>query len=843
MDELRIVISSLCKSPYLPEWILELRDNEVLFSPRKNIKPCVLLDDKKVQSSYWEGLLLLKNYCDRGFDDPRVNEFTISKINESISIYKQDKANDPYKKLNSSQVILGDLLDIILSKPSFIDGIDFEVFTKLYLESVTAWPFSLVYEMHKAKNVLVRADGKKVFAAYKAICSHGLRKVDYDKYLFVEELILQNPSDYYDFSKEHILNKCLSKVYFNLGSFYEYDLSRPFSEDSIYFQWLKASSLRLSDDVLANDILSFINSENKLLNKVGLCLINLNFERMSHIFFENIGLFFSKRSFYSDLRCLLSQNNTKIFLPENFDLLSKNLKDATFGLEDEKTIRILKNRLSKIYTVNGIKTPFYEEKPSDSEVILNFGKEIYPAANHESENIKIIRDSIRGKKIDEAIEIFSDLPKASHYYEDIVFKAFTEYLLEFYPETFCEYLARFGAPFSNHLLFYFSNDKSFSEKQLVRVIRQIIKNIRENDSFKECLSQLLYSLDKLSDNVDFETLKEIVTAIDHRWIDVVEYEKEETKDVIQTCINEDLRQFLELRGYVAQKANDSELIRKPVKYLIEKNSCSKLKSIIAFVFPRLLAVDEEYALSLTDYVFNNINGSINLSYPLLAISGGVNERVLEIISKRDDFVHFLSENVESQEDRTALSFFFQRLLKSFVFDKKYGELVRIQFYTEQFDAILMCIRNLNYWFESKAMGDAEIKQCRIFLDLLSLTVRGCKKEIPEVDQLIREVANTIILSNDFSQKAWQALLLLFKHFKWFFSDEVVELIKKYKDKKVNEITEILTLYFSSYEPYFFRETLVKVFNLIAKEEGYAENVKKWKVSLLNKDSSLRSVLV
>lgn len=842
MDELKTIISCLCKSDYLPEWIIKLKDNDVLFSPQKNIKPCIQVDAKTIRSNIWNGLLLFDNYCSKGFKNDEVDEFIISIINESILMYETDNETDAYKKLNSSSAILHSLLVIILYRHQFINNVDLVSFVKIYLDSVSSWPFSLVYEMYKAKEVLLKSDKKKVFEAYSTIIKSKNKEEEYKKYFIVEDLILQNPYDYYNYSKEYILNNCASKLYLDLGAFFEYANSYTHYEDLNYFWWLKISSLRIDDYLLHEDIKSFIQSENEFLNKIGLCLINLNFKRINDLFFDNLNLFFSKESFYADLRCVFNNCNTSIFTEENHAMLVKALDGASFGLKKGKALSALKNHICKIYNANGFDVSFYEEKASDLEYVMNFNKRVYSVISHRTDNVKDIKDKISGKKIDEAIKLYLQLSNGSYYFSNAVYSAFREYLFEFYPNDYVSYLGFFDSSFLASLLYYLVSDENDTNKGLKEVIVKVIELIKNNDVYKECISALLYCIEKLSNSIDAKELKDLVFSIDYRWISIDEYE--ETKDVITACINENLHTYFELLGYVAQISGETSFLRDAINYHIEKNNCAKLKSIFAFIFPRLVSCDKNYALSLIDYIFNNTIDGKNLSYPLLSISNGLNEIVMGIIADREDLKAYLSTNAQSGNDRMGLSTIAQWYFRSFIFNGKYENLIQIQFENIQFDVILDCIRSMNYWFEYKVIKNGEIVEYKKYFEMFDSMLKDCDLIYPEIDQLIRAVANTIILSKNFDEIVWEVLLSLFQWFNNYFSDDCVELIKKYKGERKNEITKLLNIYFGSYDPYLtYEQTLIEVYNLVASDKLYQGISKEWKVSLLSKNIALKDKLI
>ncbi len=839
MDKLQTIIAKLCVSNFLPEWILELRNNEVLFSARKNIKPCIQEGDY-VRSSVWAGLMLLRSYCKRGFSNPDVDEFIVSLLQEAISIYRADKETDPYKKLSSSQVILDGLLDIILSKKEFFDGVDFASFVRIYMDSATARPYSLAYDLYRAKGVLVAADQKKVFNVYKAILEHGFKNPDYADYLVIEDLIRKNPSDYYEYSKAYLLDRCTSVHYFDMGAFFEYQKSHSHRDDIPYFRWLRIASKYIEEPRLKSDIKSFIGSDVRLLNKVGLCLINLNFERTRDLFFGNLDLFFSKKDFYADLRCLFETNPKKIFSSGHEDSLTQSLTKATFGLNDGR-IGALKNYIARIYSANGLLIPFYKPAPEEIEYVVNYDKAVYSVNVNTPKEAEIIKSSLKGKTIEEAQTLYSQLISKSRFYKETVQDALCEYLLEEHPNDFVDHIEGFGNEFSAHFLYHLATKNHTPKQATLQAVQKTVELIGKDSSFLSCISAMLFAIGKLEDSLDPQSLKDLVLSIDYKWIAVSDYESRD--NIVLTCINEDLHSYFELVTHACDGSNDIAPLKEAIEYHKAHNDCAKFRSIVASIYPKLFSFDEDYASSLADYVFTNNFEGRNLSYPLLAMSNQIDDRLLDFVGERSDIATFLLEGTGSDEEEMGLENLSLCFFRRYIYAGKFENIVRLQFQTRKFDVILECIRTMNYWLASGPMNSDTFERYKAYL---AMFVSLASKEgifYSEFDYLIDEVAATILATNDFDPITWDLFLLLFRHFDRYFSDECVRLIKEYKDKRPKEIAQILESYFLSYVQHeSYDETVVEVYNLIAMDKNYRGKAKKWKVALVNKNTELRAKL-
>ena len=115
------------------------------------------------------------------------------------------------------------------------------------------------------------------------------------------------------------------------------------------------------------------------------------------------------------------------------------------------------------------------------------------------------------------------------------------------------------------------------------------------------------------------------------------------------------------------------------------------------------------------------------------------------------------------------------------------------------------------------------------------------KDEYESDQFIREIANSMVLLNESKDFLWGLIFKMFRNFNHYFSDECVELIKKYKDNEIQNISKLLDLYFDKYDRYMsFEDTVVEVFNIIKPDKNYKDKIKKWQVALTKKNIDIKS---
>lgn len=840
MDELKTIIGSLCKSDYLPEWILELKDNEVLFSPKRNIKPCIKVDDNHVRTNVWQGLILLETYCRRGFDNKEVDDFIVSLINKSIEIYENDSNLDPYSRLDSSNAILQDLLDIILEKSFFIDNVKFVSFVHVCLNSALFWPFSLAYDFFEHKDVLANANPSIVFDAYRCLIDFSKKKKDYDKYLTIPEIILKNATNYYNHAKNKILK--MDSDFYDMGAFYEYDQSYIREDEVVCFDWLKISCCSVDEKVLKKDVEAFIKSDNELLNKIGLCLITLNFHKLSELFIENATLFFNRQSFYADLRYLIVSLSPD-YVQKNLTRFKKLLSQATFGLDNKDSIKNFRNHLFGLLNCKGADFPYRKETNEQLITIRNFNKKVYPIDRDPSDDINALIQKIGDKEIDEAELLYKKIIGGSHYFDHIVNEAFSKYLIARYSEECTKYLDRFGYNFSISFVNFLSRDEEHKNyKVLYQSIKRIVDLMTVNSEYRKALHVVLYLLTTISESVDIGELATIYSMIDFEWLTIEEYDSFD--GVINTCINETIHSYLEMGLWICEKGFfDVKLIRQAIRHFINLYDYAKLKSIMAFIYPRFLAIDKEYAFSLEDYIFANEKEGKNLSYPLLSISRHSSDLMLNRIASRDDFLRYFKNNSEDHDSKMSQKVFGSWFVQAYVAKGYHEEIVELIFKYDKYDVLLENLRMVNHWLSSKQLNDEQIDRYSNYLlnfyNSLSSNISSCR----EIDQIIREVSESMVLMDFKDDTAWNLLFGLFKYFRHFLSDESVKLIRTYKDSHVEKVSKLLDMYFYKYDRYqTYEPTLLEVFGVVKNDVNYMEKVRFWRAYLVDKNIELRKKL-
>ena len=830
MDNVNEIIKSLSNSPYLSEWIIKLQNNKRLFSVDTNIRPCEVVSENTYRSAFWNGLYLLQAYCDRGLEDANVDSFIIGLLNECINKYRNDIETDPFKKLNSSNAILRVLFEISISKTIFINSIDFVFLVKTYFEGALTWPFHIVYDLYKKQEKLVLADGNKLFEVYKFIIENSKESNDYNKYLNISLFISKNPTPYFEYSKDYVLS--YSKKIYDMSSFAEYDDRYVSNIDCIIFQWLKFSSSFIEKTALKKDLTDFIKSEKELENKAGLCLLGINFQRLKKLFYDNIQMFFNNQYYYADLLHIFKTNKDWSMTEDERKNIVENISKAKFGLTDEKRIIVLRNHLAGVCREIGFDVPYFEEKQNEIEYAENFNKSFYIVSRDTDSDFKNISSKICSMTMNEAADYYKTISKTSFYYEDLISKAYTQLFISKYQKSFIDKIGMFDVKLYISVLHHLLDDDKIDMNLIYDLLLAIIEQLKQPVNSGH-LSSVLYGIKKLIDD-DFELFKcyTLLNKIDPSWLVINEYNNENA--IITTCINENAHLFYEMYSYIVEATNSNkDILIKSIETTISLYDCNKLKSILAFLFPRLININSSYALSKVDYIFDNSPSGNNLSYPLLSVSsGGSRKEVLDILCKRADFNDFLCKQYEDNDFRRGQNVIYGWLFRAFIRNNSFKVFVLSMISSKKFNALLECVRAFNYWVENKMLKKENIERFNDVMVFFSNNLNLTDIDFEKNEFFFYELSKTIVLLEQPSNSLWDLLFLFFKKYNHFIPDSCLELISKYKNKDFNHILQFLNIYFDNLNPlYISQSTMQDIFNLINKEPKYKKYIKEWKVKV------------
>ena len=835
MDELNEIIKTMCQSKHLIDWIIALKDNEVLFSPAKNIRPCIEAENG-VRSDYWNGLSILETYCERGIDNEIIDSFIINLLKKSINIYKTDKSEDPYSKLNSSYYTIESLIRITLSKPLYINNVDIVFLVKTFFEGVISWPYSIVSILNKSKNVLLRADKKKVFNIFKTALINSKRISDYLKEFIITDLISADSMNYYSYSSKVIENELCKKSYYTMGSFLEYDEDFLDSTDIACFEWLKISSQGIETKVLKNDVKRFIKSDNRLLNKAGLCLININFARVSDLFYENIKLFFNKSTFYPDLVLTLKNNGKSIFADQNQETMIEAITTASFGKENDDRLKMLKNHVLTIYKKYGVDVDCFGEDKNTLDFVTNYDKFVYSVSSDREGNQNLLKEDLKDKDIEYAVRKYKQLSEGSFIFKSTINDVYVDYFLNKYPTSYHKYLELFDPDLMITFINSLSAKESKNIDQLIILCKCAINVIHNNNKFKSVLSSLLFVISKIWSKDTYSLLKPIVLNIDYNWFELNDYESDDIS-AIDVCINEKLYYYLDLISIISLNENDLNILSTRIDGLRAKSNNSKFKSILASVFSKITRVNSDYALSMIDYVFNNTFMTKNMSYPLLALHRPFNDWILDLIGGRNDFVAFLKCELKGS-DKTAQSVIFSHLFRCYIFDNKYQDLINLVFSSKKYDIMIDYMSNLNYWAENDNLNSANHENIKSFLLQLSASLET-KNERYITERLVLETSKLLQHSKLFDDILWSTLIKLCANGVRWIPDETFNLLSKQKIDNYPYVSKILGSIFYNYEIYSISDdSIVSLFKLVSGSKEYKDLIVKWRVAISKKNHQL-----
>ncbi len=836
MNNLKEVVKAIYKSEYLCDWILKLKESKELFSPEKNILPCIVEDEKYRRSSYWLGLDLLTKYCDLEKGEDEIDDFIINLLEKSISIYQSDKEIVADKKLNSSYLITYNLIKICLSKVKFINNVDIVSLFKIYFDGVFSFDSLVISLLSEKKEILLdsNVNSLKIAQIYSLIMDLPDNRFNFDNDLNIPEIIQKYSFDFFNLAKKIITTS--KERFFDMGSFYEFN-SR-YSDRKLYvaFSWIKTSSLYLDNRFLISEIDFFIKSKSKLYRKIGLCLININFNRTKDLLINNIDMFFEVEDFYPDLKALIVKNLKEI-KNEFENLFIQKIKEASFGLKDERQIFALKNHLLKNFAFcEGV--TYKEETKEEIEFAENITKDFYIRNIDKNEMFQEIYKDIEGKEPEEIIRKYKYYKNSSTTLGSVVNKAFIKCLAIRFPLPF-ELLRGLGSGFSNSLILHFSNGEGKNYDNLYSCLKCVLSLMSDDSEFLGCLNTCLFEIKSNFDNFGEQKVLDLINLIDFKWIEINEYEDGE-EDIITDCINESIYEYLEIICYIAfNNLQIKEKFFEALNFYINKFKCKKLKSIISCILPKIFYLNKDYAKDLITYALDNENNGVSLSYPLLAIGGpALNKKgFLSLIYLRDDLRNyflssFKNNNLDMAQTGLMFAFFYDYVNGH----NEFESLLRIVFESKSISMLHYILTMVNSGLENKQLQQ-DSEQIQRFANFLKISLEY-KMDVndSEIDQVIRQISKCIVLLNNKYSFMWDVLSQFFKNFNRFFADECLELVTKYLDIETKKMKKLLTLYFKSYKQYYSdEEQMKKILRLISNHPNYRNEYRQWKVYICEKN--------
>ena len=839
-NEANFILRELAKSPELPQWIIGLKDSVFLFSAKNNIQPCLQLGDGTVQSQTWKGLYLFEIYCQNGWADKDVDAFIIKKLKESISIYKKDKETDRLKRLSSSVSILISLFKIAISKALFIDKVNVSFLASLILkEHYKGWFSMLVSQIQEHESVLFSASQDKVFKLFITIIKNVEETSIYDYYedLVIPNLILKNPTPYYNFSLNWLQKN--KKDYWNMGSFQKYIEEFNTKKDSIYFQLLLVSSKGIETVKLHRDIESLVQSDIPLQRKAGLALLSINFPRCQNLFWDHLHEFMNNEDYYADLCLLIKQNFNDTFFKQNQKNLVAKTNTATFGGKNQWQINTLKNHFYYYLKPFDLNISYQEETSDDLAFSNNFNKRIYAYPLSVNELEASIESKIENLSEEEILAEYEQSSNNSRLLYDAFTNVLIRRLLKKKDRDMIEQAAYYGPRLMRKLFLESMNLEENRKNILLEALfEKYIVIIEKDKRFEDEMPAALNCLVTIEKSLSNTHFAELFSKINYRKIPCEELL--DINQLIEETTNNTLYTYLHLlMNLNVEELISNDKVIETIDYFKEKFNTQTLKSILASIYTSLVKTNYNYALSLTDYIFNNIYHNQNISYPLISFSNRYNEQALHLLYKQPGFVEYLKTKNKDNLNEMNRECLFRWFLWGYLSKEIFEEEIDILFALRDLDLIS---DNFNCFCDYFSEETEPKQQHQHYLDKFKNSVISHDFGGVPTDHLISDVAELISKFPE-NKTLWDILQELFKGYHCYFSDECVHLVELYQNSKPKEIKYILSCFFGSFDPYLcFFNTLKNVYNLIKDNPKYKKDLTKWLNNLYKKDVSIKEHL-
>ncbi len=819
MSNLKSVIKSFYTTPFYNEWLLALKDSPELFSI-DNIKPCLRIDNEHVQFVPWDGLDILSIYKAKKQDD-RIDAFIIELLGKSIDKYKSDTTEKEIDKLNANFPVIDKLMSIALSKALYVENIDFISFLDIYLDSCFLHSYSLFNYIKDDFNEFSKLEPDLIYNIILLIKNSNKIKGYELKYLFnnnISSLIQKNPVPYYSLAYERIINDDL-KCY-DMGAFIDYKSSGFYCDNDLIFCFylLKESSKTISELKLKNDVITLIESDNEYHKRIGLALINNNFEKINYLFYDNIHLFFNESTYYLDLCSLLANH-----LIPNIDIIINELNIATFGCNNKDNLNTLKNRINIILSSKGYKTTIIPETKKMNEFINNFNRHFYMSDfDIDGEADNLVHD-IEILSIDEALEEYNKRKNSSYVFTDVLNKAYIKYF-----EIKKIDISKIFNKLEFSLITEIINEYKTEILKFYEYMKLAIDLMNDKSDYS-IISFFLYNIDFLINKEKIKEAYYLISKVDLNMLDMSEIEEYD----VTHCINHIFCVYCENYSKIAYTFEQSKSnYLKMIKNSLKKNTHT-IKGIIAMQLPLIKYLDESIFSSIVDFVLDNKVNEINFSYYMMGYSGYFNiGNIIDYIKKRDDFKDFFLNQTLKIKDLGGVETIIHYLLSDYLTSNDL-EIISIIFNSKNYKLIYNGLKNSLYFFNS------DNKKMEEFIKRFINYAKQNEIDSFDAEQIIRSFAGSIIKSQNNYDYLWEGIIVLFKYFNNYISEELIELLKIYKDSEYEKVSKIVDLFIEKYNKnIIFNDTLTEMLNIFKNDNRYRDKMKEWVVSLTKKNEDL-----
>ena len=833
MNNKTVIINEICNSPFIDQFILSLKDNEILFSVNDNFKRPIEIEKGKYQAEAWQGLLIIYHYSKKKeLNNADTNQFINQLLNSTIDFLLSDEEINAYKRYSSNYSVMTMLLMIIASKTEYIDNTRFIDFMREYLASPLTDKDIIGEIIIRNSNEFLNAKSNIFFDIHNLILEDSEVDSGFYKYMgnHIASFIEKIPYNYFMVSKTWL--EKTKPYFFFMGSIEEYSRKTKsyIEKEDVYLDWFKQSAKYINVDIISEIIKEYLNGKKELLNKLAVFLLSIRFPEMEELFYLNLEKIIENHLVYSDLRCLLEKNIDNISSANKKKIVTCIL-NSKIDVENAYISKVLKNRLLMIIGMSGYECDYRKENEKECALIENYNKKVSVSFRDSEDDVTSFRKQIEGKSFEKIIEEYYGENNKSLYYRDVINK-------------------------SIYLLIKEENINVVEKADIIPyelstyILGQLVEN-KQYDILTEYLSKYINR-----DQFEDESLKTILSAfqglykydennfelfIDFDYKKIKYYRKrDERLSSVTIIINENVYEYLDLLSLIAEQHDEAkERLIEALEYYKTYEEEWKTKAIMGFIFPRLWIIDKNYALENKEYIFNNNTLGINPSYHMLSFWNGLSIDMFGSIVNSDSFLCFFEEPESSTEDNLKCKNRMMCRSVSYYINsgKSYETIKRIIDINYK-----NCARHL---FKQLALDFDNKKKTvcsRIETIITYVNDENLFSQLGEkynCDQLSREIANLIIISNNKYVGLWSLLKQSFTHYNHFFADEMISLVEKYKIQEEKNIKIILDIYFGKYKIYrTYEATLIKVYNLIKNEPSYKKEAKKWKVSVTKENPDL-----
>lgn len=816
----RYFSSNLIVSPYFKDW-MKIISKTSLFDARKNFKPSYQTEEGLYSSSFWEGLNIIESYIRKYGNDDFIVKLVKKTQKDCASLLKEDEEiEDIYLRRNTSFSIMHYLLDIMLTSSKYLNV---KSISKTIISSAFASPFfrteSFIYALYEARDVLIDSNPDIVFWLYTEMIKRMAESFDYNKYFIfkeMEKIIANNSENYFKYSKKRLLK---DKTHYSMGSFYEYNSIEYLRCDKfVPSYYLKESSKFIDDKMLREEIVQFISSDNEYANRMGLCLININFPRCVGIFSENIRLFCSKDTFYSDLRKLIEINGSLIAGNQDlFSLVIENIKNINYG-KNEKNNETLKNGLLIALKPFDYQQAIdnFEMTPSEQKQLRNFNKLVYSEPIDNSAYIKQFYESIKDVPVNQLQSIietkFSDL---SDFYRDDLFVAIDDYLSKI---TYCSYKPYLRNIYKDYFGYYLS-EIAYGQKILLSKDEKIdlLKSIIEAD-YINYTDYILKIIEKLLVSEEVSLNEKIESLLLFKYKTIVIEEKPLSEEKIDPNLTHG-NYFYRYLKLLIQWCKKDDCIK---KQLMEVYAFFKQKylnnSIFIFdicaEYDSLLEIDNKLFSADFDLYFKDDS---TYQYNALAFVSHLRQ-IIERIKNKDSFFNYIRNDSEDNELKTNILY---RILVLYIDKGKFSslknEIVKInsvRVFENLYESLWpypKLIQNIEFQFRLK---DVTKKVIKVVKD---------NSKTEKYDRLIYVLSQLIINTDGRYDFLWDLVIELSSFIHSHLFEETSEMIDNFKTTHIEQIIQIVDGYIKSIESNhvsYYAKSLIDILNKLNLIENY-----------------------